>query len=167
MTPLDWGNVVESLLPPKPRWPRRGGKQAWTARWEQMVCAAMELFKAGLLAELPDGPADMTVITDAGREAMESMPSGFIATDVELSPKEAAALRQKWQAEASTVPTSAFWVDLNRHLHDPKFRRSCVKESLRIQAFDDRMNASLGDGAQTSAQPPSDPGRPSAPFMPS
>lgn len=68
--PLDWGDVVESLLPPRPRGPRRGGKRTWQLRWEEMVRTAMELYKAGLLAELPTGPADMTVITDAGREAL-------------------------------------------------------------------------------------------------
>lgn len=62
---------------------------------------------------------------------------------------------------------SAFWIDLNRHLQDPKFRRSYVKESLRIQAFDDQMNAGPVDGAQTPARPPSGPGRPSAPSGPS
>lgn len=68
--PVDWGDVVESLLPPRPRGPRRGGKRAWAARWEDLVRTAMELYKAGLLAELPTGPADMTVITEAGRKAL-------------------------------------------------------------------------------------------------
>lgn len=68
--PVDWGDVVESLLPPRPRGPRRGGKRTWAARWEDLVRTAMELYKAGLLAELPTGPADMTVITEAGREVL-------------------------------------------------------------------------------------------------
>lgn len=68
--PIDWGDVVESLLPPRPRGPRRGGKRTWAARWEDLVRTAMELYKAGLLAELPTGLADMTVITVAGREAL-------------------------------------------------------------------------------------------------
>ena len=96
--PLDWGDVVESLLPPRPRGPRRGGKRAWRLRWEEMVRAAMTLYKAGLLAELPTGPADMTVITDAGREALGSKPSGWIATDVVLSREEAEVWRRKWEA---------------------------------------------------------------------
>jgi hypothetical protein len=57
----------------------------------------------------------------------------------------------------------AFWADLNRHMQDPRFRRSYVKESLRIQAFDDQMNAGPVDGAQGPVQPLSDTGRSSAP----
>lgn len=140
--PLDWGGVVESLLPPRPRWPRQGGKRAWALRWEQMVRAAMMLYKAGLLAELPIGPADMTVITDAGREALWGpKPSGFITTDEVLTPEQVQAWRQRWESEASGRPGGAFWVDLNRHLQDPKFRRAYVEESLRIQAADEQANA--------------------------
>lgn len=169
--PLDWGDVVESLLPSRPRWPRRGGKRAWAQRWEALVRATMALYKAGLLAEMPDDPADMTMITDAGREALWGpKPSGWIRTDATLTREQVEAWRRKWEAEASTAPTSAFWGDLNRRMQDPKFRRSYVKESLRIQAFDDRMNASPVDGAQAPAQPssapgslPPRPGRPEAP----
>lgn len=81
--PLDWGDVVESLLPPKPSWPRYGGKRAWVARWEKLVKATMGLYKAGLVAELPTGPPDMTVITDAGRAALAAGPAQTSA------PKEA------------------------------------------------------------------------------
>jgi len=101
--PLDWGEVVESLLPPRPRGPRHGGKRRWADRWDEMVQATMELFKAGLLhelsvEELPDGPADMTVITDAGREALWGpKPSGFITTDAVLSREESEAWRQEWE----------------------------------------------------------------------
>lgn len=94
--PLGWGDVVESLLPPRPRGPRRGGKRTWALRWEEMVRTAMELYKAGLLAELPTGPADMTVITDAGREALWGpKPSGWITTDAVLSQEEFEAWRQE------------------------------------------------------------------------
>lgn len=176
--PLDWGDVVESLLPPRPRarkrpffWrteeaslpprpsrSRRGSRYAWDLRWEEMVRAAMALYKAGLLAEMPDGPADMTVITEVGREVVQAMPTGLIVTDVDLSPEEAETFRRKWETEASTAPASTFWVDLNRRLQDSKFHRSYVKESLRIQEFDDRMNACPVDGAQAPAQPSSAPG---------
>ena len=166
--PLDWGNVVESLLPPRSRWPRRGGKRVWAQRWEELVRAAMALYKAGLLAELPDGPADMTVITDAGREALWGpKPSGWIRTDATLTPEQVETWRRKWESGGSTASSGAFWTDLNRRLQNPKFRRSYVKESRRIQAFDDRMNASLGNGAQTSVQSPPDLGSPSAPSGPS
>lgn len=171
--PLDWGDMVESLLPPRPRWPRRGGKRAWAQRWEELVRAAMALYKARLLAEMPDGPAGMTVITEAGREVVQAMPTGLIVTDVDLSPEEAETFRRKWETEASTAPTSAFWIDLNRRMQDPKFHRSYVKESLRIQEFNDRMNACPVDGAQAPAQQPSAPGslpprpgRPEAPHQP-
>jgi hypothetical protein len=98
LTPLDWGDVVKSLLPSRPHWPRQGGKRAWAARWEEMVRAAVTLFKAGLLVELPDRPADMTVITQAGREALWGpKPSGWITTDVVLSREEAEAWRRKWE----------------------------------------------------------------------
>ena len=105
--PLDWGDVVESLLPPRPRGPRRGGKRTWRLRWEEMVRAAMTLYKAGLLAELPTGPADMTVITDAGREALGPKPSGWITTDAVLSQEEFEAWRQKWPAEHPGRPLQA------------------------------------------------------------
>lgn len=95
---LDWGNVVELLLPSRPRGPRRGGKRTWRLRWEEMVRAAMALYKAGLLAELSTGPADMTTITDAGREALWGpKPSGWITTDAVLSQEEVEAWRQKWE----------------------------------------------------------------------
>lgn len=139
--PLDWSNAVESLLPPRPRGPRRGGKRAWTMRWEEMVRAAMTLYKAGLLAELPTGSADMTVITDAGREALWGpKPSGWITTDAVLSQEEVEAWRQKWLTQNAPQPRSSFCADLDRHLEEPEFRRSYVEQSLRIQAADGRAD---------------------------
>ena len=143
--PLDWGDVVESLLPPRPRGPRRGGKRTWRLRWEEMVRTAMKLFKAGLLAEVPTGPADMTTITDAGREALGPKPSGWITTDAVLSQEEFEAWRQKWLTQNVAQPGSSFWADLDRHLEDPEFRRSYVEQSLWIQASDERADAD-GDG---------------------
>ena len=143
--PLDWGDVVESLLPSRPRGPRRGGKRTWRLRWEEMVRAAMTLYKAGLLAELPTGPADMTTITDAGREALGPKPSSWITTDAVLSQEEFEAWRQKWLTQNAPQPRSSFWADLDRHLEDPEFRRSYIEHSLRIQASDEQANAD-GDG---------------------
>lgn len=102
--PLDWGDVVKSLLPPRPRGPRRGGKRTWRLRWEEMVRAAMTLYKAGLLAELPTGPTDITVITDAGREALGPKPSGWITTDAVLSHEEFEAWRREWEKRMAGSP---------------------------------------------------------------
>src|SRR5205823_890172 len=104
--PLDWRDVVESLLPRRPRGPRRGGKRAWAQRWEQMMLAAQALFKAGLLADRPEGPADMTAITEAGREALGPIPSGLITTGVTLSREEAETWRKSLDRVAQAPPDS-------------------------------------------------------------
>lgn len=50
--------------------------EAWQDARHELIskihgwCIDESLYKAGLLAELPTGPADMTVITEAGREAL-------------------------------------------------------------------------------------------------
>lgn len=59
---------------------------------------------------------------------------GYVLTD---AGRDALAGRQR--------PRSAFWDDLNRNLERPKFRRTYIAESLRIQAFDEQINTGSED----------------------
>lgn len=72
--PLDWWDVIASLLPAEPPggWgdTRSPEYRAWNALRDARTKVTMGLYKAGRLVELPDGPVDMSVITDAGREAL-------------------------------------------------------------------------------------------------
>jgi hypothetical protein len=133
-------------------------------RWEEMVRAAMALYKAGLLAELPNGPPDMTVITDAGREALWGpRPSGWITTDAVLSREEFEVRRQKWLTQHAPQSRGSFWIDLDRHLENPEFRAAYVEQSLQLQKFDDQTNANPGSVVQAPPRPLPGPAGPSAP----
>lgn len=56
----------------------------------------------------------------------------------------------------------AFWDDLNRRLENPKFRRSYIEESLRIQEVDERANAAGTDCDGGDAEMSPNPGNDSA-----
>lgn len=76
--PVDWYDIVLQLAPePGMTWGNpRGQRQdyrAWLRRRDHLTAEAMLLFRDGLLLEFPDGPVDMTVITDAGRSAFDAV----------------------------------------------------------------------------------------------
>lgn len=56
--------------------------------------------------------------------------------------------RRRWRDRLLRRPVEelprrreSFWADLDRRMEDPEFRRSYVKQSLRIQAADEQPNA--------------------------
>lgn len=67
--PLSIDDAFEQLLPPRPSWPRFGGRRAYSARWVAMMNAWVGLGRAGMLAVWLDGSYQYE-ITEAGREAL-------------------------------------------------------------------------------------------------
>jgi hypothetical protein len=66
--PTDWNDVVSQLASKAGPWTR--DYNGWIRRRDHLIAETMLLFRDGLLEELPDGAVDMTVITEAGREAL-------------------------------------------------------------------------------------------------
>lgn len=66
--PIDWYDVVLSLAAEPPR--LNLSQHEWQRRKDHLTAELMLLFRDGLLLEPEDGPVDMTVITEAGREAL-------------------------------------------------------------------------------------------------
>jgi hypothetical protein len=71
--PLDWYNVVESLLPKEPQigWGGSGRQeyQAWLRRRNALQKAANLLEVGGLIIEVSDHPG-LYVVSDVGRAAL-------------------------------------------------------------------------------------------------
>lgn len=73
--PTDWYDVVLRLAP-EPR-SQVQGYGAWLARRDRLVAEVMLLFRDGMLVEVEDA-VDMTVITQAGREALAAYPTAVL-----------------------------------------------------------------------------------------
>jgi hypothetical protein len=67
--PVSLDSAYETLLPPRPRWPRQGGRHAWSGRWMATMRAWVALEQAGMLMRSRDGE-HLYEITDAGRAVL-------------------------------------------------------------------------------------------------